>query len=617
MEIVKNFNLNELWKCYIQVNQRMAKNYFKNFSGYHHDLRDMGLTYSNLITKMLANPSEMLKLYNSNLDFLKAQREVLGKTILHLNSANSSIVEPHKGDMRFLDSEWDKNSFFGFLKQNYLLLEKWSTQIVDDIELDEKSKKKLGFYINQYMDAISPTNFLFTNPEALRLAFETQGQSIIDGLNNLISDLEKGKISQTDETAFEVGKNLAITPGKVVYENEIMQLIQYSPVTKKVLETPLVIIPSWINKYYVLDLEPKKSFVKFLVEQGITLFMVSWRNPNSELSNLKFDDYVENGAIKAIEVAQTITKSEKVNTLGYCMGGTLLSVAASILSQNSKENPIGSITFLASMIDFSNIGPMGDVVNDALIRKLERGELLHDGMMDGADMETAFNLIQSNNLIWNYVVNNYLEGKKPSAFDILYWTNDNTNLPGDMYKYYMRNMVFENKLSRKNALKICNKQIDIGKIDVPVLVIGFERDIISPAVTAFSTTELVTGPVEFILGESGHVAGAINPPLKNKYGYYLNGSLGNGYKEWKKTATYFEGSWWNPWIERLIKLSGKEISAPLKAGNENFKAIENAPGRYVKERHNTVLGSIKNNIKHQIEADSKNIDEPIKELVKN
>lgn len=615
MEVTQNLSLSELLNCITLVNQRITKNYIKNFSGYHHDLRDMGLTYSNLITKTLVNPAEMLRMYNSNLDFLKAQQEVFGKTILGINAENKQVIEPLKGDKRFSDSAWDNNPFFNFIKQNYLLSEKLAEQIVDEVELDDKSKKKLGFYVGQYMDAFSPTNFLFTNPGAMRLAYETQGKSILDGLNNLITDLEIGKISQTDESAFEVGKNLAVTPGTIVYEDELMQLIQYTPVTKKVFETPLVMIPSWINKYYILDLEPQKSFVKYLVGQGITVFMVSWRNPKIGMGNLKFDDYVGNGAIKAIEVAQTISASKKVNTLGYCMGGTLLSVAAAILSENPKENPINSITFLASMIDFSNIGPMGDVVNEALIRKLERGELLHDGLMDGADMETAFNLIQSNNLIWNYVVNNYLEGKKPTAFDILYWTNDNTNLPGDMYKYYMRNMIFENKLSRKNALEICNKRIDIGKINVPVLVIGFERDIISPAVTVFTTTELVTGPIEFIFGGSGHIAGAINPPSKNKYGYYLNGKLGSGFEEWKRTAKYFGGSWWTPWIERLIKLSGKEIPAPTKAGNDDFKAIENAPGRYVKERYNTVLGPVKKNIKPQINPNNKKVDEEIKELI--
>ena len=594
MENEKNFSLMELMNCFILVNQRVAKNYLRNFSGYHHDLQDMSLSFQHLATKLLISPSEMFKIYNSNLDFLKAQQDVFKQIFIDAKDERSQpLIEPQKGDKRFIDAEWNKNPFFNFIKQNYLLAERLSEHIVDDIEMDEKNRKKLEFYVGHYMDAFSPTNFLFTNPEAMRLAMETKGKSLWDGLHNLINDLEKGKISQTDESAFEVGGNLAITPGTVVYEDELMQLIQYAPVTKKVFETPLVLIPSWINKYYVLDLEPRKSFVKFMVAQGITVFMVSWRNPQAGMGYLSFDDYVGEGAVKAIKIAQNISGAEKVNTLGYCLGGTLLSVAASILATNPQENPINSVTFLASMVDFSDIGPMGDVINEALIQKIERGELLHDGVLDGADMESGFNLMQANNLIWNFVINNYLEGKKPSAFDILYWTNDNTNLPADMYKYYMRNMIFENKLSRKNALSICNTPIDIGKIDVPVFIIGFKRDIISPAKTVFATSELVKGPVEFIYGGSGHVAGAINPPSKNKYGYYLNGKLGNGFEEWKKTAKYFEGSWWTPWSERLIKLSGKEVTAPLKAGNQKYKAIEPAPGRYVKEKHNTALQALK------------------------
>jgi polyhydroxyalkanoate synthase len=434
------------------------------------------------------------------------------------------------------------------------------------------------------MSLFSPSNFLFTNPEVLKLAIDTKGKSLWDGFNYLVSDLEKGKITQTDNSAFEVGKNLGITPGTVVYENELIQLIQYTPTTKKVFETSLLIIPPWINKYYVLDLQPKNSFVKFLVESGITVFMISWCNPTDEMGKVTFDDYVTKGALSAIETANKISGSKKINTLGYCLGGTLLSVASSILATNKKENPINSATFLASMIDFSDIGPMGDIIDKALISKLERGELMHNGILNGADMETAFNLIRPNDLIWNYVVRSYLKGIKPTAFDVMYWTNDNTNLPAAMYVYYMRYMIFENKLSRKNALTINNTRIDIGKINVPVFVIGLRDDSISPAVTAFTTTDLVSGEVEFILGNSGHVMGAINPPSKKKYGYSLGGTLGKGFEEWKKTSRQFDGSWWTVWIERLAKLSGKEIAAPIKAGNETFKAIEPAPGRFVKEK---------------------------------
>lgn len=590
MENEKNFSLMELMNCFILVNQRVAKNYLRNFSGYHHDLQDMSLSFQHLATKLLISPSEMFKIYNSNLDFLKAQQDVFKQVFIDAKDEDTTpVIEPEKADKRFTDAAWTKNPFLNFIKQNYLLAERLAEQIVEDLEVDERNRKKLEFYVGHYMDAISPTNFLFTNPEAMRLAIETKGKSLWDGLNNFIDDLEKGKISQTDESAFEVGKNLATTPGTVIYEDELMQLIQYTPVTKKVFEIPLVLIPSWINKYYILDLEPQKSLVKYLVEQGITVFMVSWRNPQAGMGYLTFDDYVGEGAIKAIKIAKNISGAEKVNTLGYCLGGTLLSVAASILAVDPKKNPVNSATFLASMVDFSDIGPMGDVINEALIQKLERGELMYDGILDGADMETGFNLIQANNLIWNFVINNYLEGKKPPAFDILYWTNDNTNLPADMYKYYMRNMIFENKLSRKNALTICGTPIDIGKIEVPVLVIGFKGDIISPAVTAFTTTELVKGPVEFIFGGSGHVAGAINPPSQKKYSYFLNGKLGYGFEEWKKTATCFEGSWWTAWLERLVKLSGKEIAAPVQPGNAKYKAIEPSPGRYAKEKCNELL----------------------------
>lgn len=585
MQEIPDFSFSSLFSTIIKMNQSVANNYLKNFSGYHHDLRDIGRTYFDFMTKLVVKPSEIMKMSNFYLDYLKNQEAIWKKIFFDQKQIESASEDfSNKGDKRFRDSEWTKYPYFNFLKENHLLLEKLSLQIINEVELDDKGRKKLDFYSEQYMSLFSPSNFLFTNPEVLKLALETKGKSLWDGLNYLVNDLEKGKITQTDDAAFKVGKNLAITPGTVIYENELMQLIQYTPTTKKVFETPLVIVPPWINKYYVLDLQPKNSLVKFLVESGITVFMISWRNTKPEMGKVTFDDYVAKGALRAIETATKISGSKKVNTFGYCLGGTLLSIACSILSTNQKENPVNSATFLASMIDFSDIGPMGDIIDKALISKLERGELMHDGILNGADMETAFNLIRPNDLIWNYVVSNYLKGIKPSAFDVMYWTNDNTNLPAAMYVYYMRYMIFENKLSRKNALTINNTRIDIGKIKIPVFVIGLKEDTISPAVTAFTTTELVSGPVEFILGDSGHVMGAINPPTKKKYGYSLDGTLGKGFEEWQKTAKHLDGSWWTAWIERLSKMSGKEIIAPKKAGNETFKAIEAAPGSYVKEK---------------------------------
>lgn len=582
---VHNFNLGEFFTCLLQVHQRTACNYLRNYSGYHHDIRDIVLTYSNVISKLLVSPSEILKVSMYSYECSLAQLELVRKFLFEPPEEKQvSIIEAAPGDRRFSASEWTAHPFFSFLRQNYLLAERLSRQIAKEIDIGGKTQKKFSFYTSQYMNAFCPANFFFTNPEALKLAIETQGKSIRDGFNNLIKDLEKGRITQTDETAFKVGENLAVTPGAVIYEDKLMQLIQYTPASKTVSEIPLLIIPPWINKYYVLDLQTGNSFVKYLVEHGITVFMISWKNPKAGMGYLKLDDYIELGALKAIDVVRDICGVEKINTLGYCLGGTLLGIACAILAKRKTENSVASATFLAAMIDFSDIGPMRDVIDGALIRKLERGELLKDGILNGHDMETAFNLIRVNDLVWYYVINNYLKGKQPSAFDVIYWTNDNTNLPADMYVYYMKYMILENKLSRKNALRICDTPVDIGKIDVPVYVIALKDDIISPAITSFATTQLVNGPVEFILGESGHVMGVVNPPSRKKYGCYLDGKLGDGFEEWKKTARYSEGSWWEPWLERLMTLSGNKIPSPLKAGSGLYPVIEPAPGKFVKEK---------------------------------
>lgn len=332
-----------------------------------------------------------------------------------------------------------------------------------------------------------------------------------------------------------------------------------------------------------MDLQEDNSLVKFLTAQNIEVYIISWRNPQPGLASLSFDDYVEKGALKAIEVVCSFSKTKKTNALGYCLGGTLLSIASSIISLNKKECSINTATFLGTMIDFSDIGPMGDVIDIALVKKLEREELNHQGILHGHDMERAFNLIRAKDLIWRYVIDNYLKGTSPAPFDIMYWTNDNANLPSKMYIYYMRNMILSNKLSRKNALRICNTKIDIGRIEFPVFVVGMQDDYISPAKTCFITTELVSGPVKFILAGSGHVIGAINPPWKNKYGYYLDGETGYGFEEWQKTAKFHEGSWWSPWSKKLKENSGKEIR--VKEKNEAaFENIEPAPGRYVLEK---------------------------------
>lgn len=578
--------LSDLFEETFRANQKIVQNYFDNFSSYQHDLRDMGTSYSTFFNKMLANPEELAKVQASYLNFLDKQQKLFISLFDRKEGEEYvPVIEPRHDDKRFRAQEWKEQPLFDYIKQSYLLVSEFMRKSLHEVHMEEKSKRKLSFYMNHYIDALSPTNFAATNPEVLKVAEETNGESLKQGYKNLLEDIQKGCISQIDVSAFEVGKNLAITPGAVVYQNDLVQLIQYKPMGKKVYENPLLIIPPWINKYYILDLQPENSFVRFAVEQGFTVFIVSWKNPTPMMRNTSFDDYVEKGILKPTEVIQSITKGKKINMVGYCLGGTLLGTALSVMYAR-KEVPVQSATFLATMLDFTDVGPMGDVIDQALVRKLERGELQKQGIMHGYNMERAFNLIRANDLIWSYVVNNYLKGKKPSSFDVLYWSNDNTNLPAKMYSYYLHEMVLGNKLSRKNALRICDAPIDIGRIDIPTFIVTPREDHISPSHTVFTTTELVSGPVEFILGDSGHVMGIANPPSKKKYGFSRFGKLGYGFEKWKETSEHFDGSWWTPWSEWLIKQSGKKINAPAKLGNDVYRIIEPAPGTYVKEHCN-------------------------------
>jgi len=590
MEKTYMSHLQEISEGIAAASQKIMSNYLENKSGYIHDSRDIGLAFTEFGSKMAADPMETKKIQDVYFTFIQSQQE-LWKRITEKQFDKTKeykpIIEPAENDKRFNAPEWNEAPYyFDFVKQSYLLVSKMMNDIIENAEINDGTKKKLNFYSNQYINTFSPSNFVATNPEVLKLAQETNGQSLIDGFKNLLTDIEHGGISQTDMSAFKLGENIAVSPGSVIYENELIQLIQYAPTTKTVYETPLLLIPPWINKFYILDLRPENSLVKYLVEKGITTYIISWKNPTPKMGHVKFDDYVMKGCLKAIEIANNVSKSKKLNVLGFCLGGTLLGTALSILAtkKSKEENPVNSATFLACMIDFSDIGPMGDVIDNALVKKLERGELTKQGIMPGREMEKAYNLIRANDLIWNFVVNNYLKGKDPTPFDLLYWTNDNTNLPANMYLYYLRQMVLENKLSRKNALRICKTPIDIGKIDIPVYVIGFQKDHISPPQTTFTTTELVSGSVEFILGGSGHVMGVTNAPSKNKYGYYLNGKLNEGFEKWKKTAKFSEGSWWEAWSNRIMEKSGKQIPANKILGNNKYKIIEAAPGRYVKER---------------------------------
>lgn len=562
--------------------EKISSDFSKNPEDATYLFNEINQSYTNWIQSVTSNSDEMSKIQNRLSQYFTDQFKLWN---VILNGENEKSIGDEKSikakDKRFASSEWNKNPYYEFIHQNYLLFSKTVNDVVENSEVDITTKKKLRFYSKQFIDSVSPSNFLVTNPDAQKKAIETNGESLLKGFSNLLKDVQKGYVSQVDENSFILGEHIAATKGDVIFENNLIQLIQYTPTTESVYKVPLLILPPWINKYYILDLKPENSLAKFLVDKGFSVFMISWKNPKKEDGEITFDDYVEKGAIAAIDVIKSIKKS-RINVMGYCLGGTLLSITQSILEKRNNTD-INTTSFLAAMVDFSDVGPVGDIIDENLIKKLQN-DIAKNGVMKGDVMANAFNQLRANDLIWNYTVNNYLKGEQPNNFDVIYWTNDNTNLPGNMYLYYLQNMVYANKLSRKNALKICNTPIDIGNIKTDSCVIALTEDHIAPPETVFTTTELLSGNVEFILGGSGHVMGVVNHPSKKKYGYHINGTLGNGLEEWKKTAQHIEGSWWTYWSNWLIEHSGTLVNAVLKNGNKEYPSIEKAPGKFVYEK---------------------------------
>ncbi len=490
------------------------------------------------------------------------------------------VAKPEKTDRRFNSPEWEQYPFFDYLKQFYLITSNWMVDMVEKTNVDEEIKRKLLFYTRQYVDALSPTNFAATNPEVIKLAIETKGESISSGLKNLLEDLEKGRISMTDEGAFEVGKNLSVTEGAVVYRHDLFELIQYTPLTEQVCERPLLIVPPCINKYYILDLQAKNSFVRYAVAEGNTVFLVSWRNVPEELGKVTFDQYVE-AVQKAIEVSNEVGNVEKVNALGFCIGGALLTSALAVLRAH-KQMPVASVTLLTTLLDYNDPGEISVFIDEDLIKKREK-EFKDGGLVSGQELAATFSSLRANDLIWFYVVNNYLKGKTPDAFDILYWNSDSTNLPGTMYAYYLRNFYYENNLRKPNALTMCNTPVDISKINVPTYVFAAREDHIVPWKTAYESTQILSGKLEFVLGASGHIAGVVNPASANKRNYWVNGVMGPDADQWLATAESMPGSWWTHWMQWLKQKGGKQIPA-RPVGTEKYPAIEAAPGSYVKVR---------------------------------
>ncbi|OGA49991.1 MAG: class I poly(R)-hydroxyalkanoic acid synthase [Betaproteobacteria bacterium RIFCSPLOWO2_12_FULL_62_58] len=496
-------------------------------------------------------------------------------------AAPTPVIAPDPADRRFRAREWQE-PYFKYLLQSYLLRARWLSEIVDNARLETHAKKKLVFFARQMIDAMSPANFPWSNPEALKLAAETRGESLAQGLKNLAADLDKGRVSMTDERAFEVGRNLAITPGAVVFENDFFQLIQYRPATDNVYQRPLLMVPPCINKYYILDLQPENSFVRFAVGQGHTVFMVSWRNMPLSMGNATWDDYLEQGVIKAIGTAADICGVEKINALGFCVGGTLLGSALAIL-RGKGHDPVASLTLLAAMLDFCDTGELGVFVDEAYVGRREQ-DFAAGGVLHGRELALTFASLRANELIWHYVVNNYLMGRTPDAFDLLYWNGDSTNLPGAMYVYYVRNMYLENNLRSPGRLTMCGVPVDLGRIDMPAYLLATREDHIVPWKTAYASTRLLGGKMEFVLAASGHIAGVINPASRSRRNYWLNGNLEVDPERWLAAAISHPGSWWTHWSAWLAAYGGDRIAARAVLGSDRYREIEPAPGRYVTEK---------------------------------
>ncbi|MBU1357961.1 MAG: class I poly(R)-hydroxyalkanoic acid synthase [Gammaproteobacteria bacterium] len=492
-------------------------------------------------------------------------------------------------DRRFAGEAWGSNPMAAFSAAVYLLNARTLLGMAEAVEGDEKTRSRLRFAVEQWMAASSPSNYLAFNAEAQKKALDSQGESIARGIRNLLNDVKQGHLSMTDESLFEVGRNVATTEGAVVFENDLFQLIEYKPLTPKVFERPLLLIPPCINKFYILDLQPENSLIRYAVEQGHRVFVVSWRNPDASMSHCTWDQYIEDAAIKAIHVTQEITGQDKkggqIDTLGFCVGGTILSTALAVLAARG-EHPASSVTLLTTLLNFVDTGVLDIFIDEAFVQFREM-QMAQGGLLQGSELASTFSFLRPNDLVWNYVVGNYLKGETPPPFDLLYWNSDATNLPGPMYCWYLRNTYHENKLAQPGALTVAGEAVDLGSIKAPVYIYGSREDHIVPIGGAYASTQVLSGKKRFVMGASGHIAGVINPPAKKKRTHWTreDGKLPQTQAEWLANATEHPGSWWTDWAKWLATHSGKQIAAPKGYGKGSaYPAIEPAPGRYVKAR---------------------------------
>ena len=522
------------------------------------------------------------------LQFSSTKLQALQQQYLHDAKelwAQGLQAAPEIKDRRFTGEGWAANPVATFSAAAYLLNARTLMGLADAVEADAKTRARIRFGVEQWMAAMAPSNFLAFNAEAQKKAIETKGESIAKGMQNLLHDITQGHVSMTDESLFEVGRNVATTEGAVVFENELFQLLEYKPLTTKVFERPFLLVPPCINKFYILDLQPENSLIRYAVEQGHRTFVVSWRNPDDSLAHKTWDDYVEDGVMAAIDVVQNITGAEQINALGFCVGGTILSNALAVLAARGDE-PVASATFLTTLIDFTDTGILDVFIDEGMVKYREM-QLGKGGLMKGQDLASTFSFLRPNDLVWNYVVGNYLKGETPPPFDLLYWNSDSTNLPGPFYAWYLRNFYLENNLVKPGKLTVCGEKMDLSNLTLPVYVYGSREDHIVPINAAYASTQVLPGKKRFVMGASGHIAGVINPPAKGKRSHWIraDGKLPVTLDQWLEGATEHPGSWWTDWSGWLKGHAGKQIAAPKGYGKgARFKAIEPAPGRYVKEK---------------------------------
>jgi polyhydroxyalkanoate synthase subunit PhaC len=546
------------------------------------DGKQLGDTFVELLQRWMSQPADLVQAqFALWQDYVRlwqtTTQRMMGQQV-------EPVIVPDRGDRRFKDPAWNENPLFDFIKQSYLLSSRFLLDAASaDGELPDKQQQKIEFYTRQFVDALAPSNFAITNPEVLRATVESRGENLLRGLKNMLEDLERGKgrlaVKMTDLDAFEVGRNIGTTPGKVVFQNDLIQLIQYEPTTEQVYKRPLMIVPPWINKFYILDLQPKNSLIKFAVDQGYTVFVVSWVNPDERLANKNFEDYMLEGPLAALDAIEQATGEREITAIGYCLGGTLMASTLAYMTAR-KDTRIKAVTFFTTLMDFADPGELGVFIDEEQLSQLEE-QMARRGFLDGAEMATTFNMLRANDLVWSFVINNYLLGKDPFPFDLLYWNSDSTRMPAAMHSFYLRKCYHENKLKDPGGVCLAGVPIDLRQVDLPVYWVSTREDHIAPWKSTYAGTQLLKGDKRFVLAGSGHIAGVVNPPAANKYGYWTNDELPADPEAWLEGATQHPGSWWPDWSAWNARHSGPKVPA-RKPGEGKLPVIEDAPGSYVR-----------------------------------